>query len=82
MRSVLVGANVNARVCVYSAHDDSCALYASSQGEIMQCASPYGSNLPQKNNVKRPTHISSLVNNLLIRLIDYTPDPVNHKITV
>lgn len=41
-------------------------------GEIMQSVSPYGSALPQKNNVKRPTHISSLVNNLLISLIDYT----------
>lgn len=38
----------------------------------MQSVSPYGSALPQKNNVKRPMHISSLVNNLLISLIDYT----------
>lgn len=45
-----------------------CLLFGA---EIMQSLFSYGSALPQKNKVKRPARISSSVNNLLIKLIDY-----------
>lgn len=43
---------------------------------------PHVPGLPRKNNVKKPDRISSLVNSLLIRFIDYTPGSVKHEITV